>query len=1034
MNRDPFATTSWDSREDNPYVGPRAFRSGERLYGRGREARDLLDLLIAERIVLLYSPSGAGKSSLINARLVPNLGEEDFLVLGVGRVAGDIPSDLKIPKTANHYLVSLVLSLEESLPKDRRTPVDIIEQLDLKAYLDYRRRDDPSSSAILILDQFEEILTLDPTDQAAKQEFFETLGAALRDPDLWALFAMREDFLAGLDPYRRYLPTRLEVHFRLDLLRPVAARRAIRRPALAQEVSFQEEAVALLVDNLRQTQVANPDGSQETKLGPYVEPVQLQVVCHRLWEKLPENTSEITMAHVGQVGSVDEALAGYYSNRVKVIAQRTGTSERRIRLWFQFCLITENGYRAQVPLGAEKSQGLENEAIQGLVDAYLVRAEPRRGTTWFELSHDRMIEPIRAGNEAWRLKNLSPVEQHALDWEGNRRADRYLLREGALEQAEVWAATHQEFLRPLERDYLEASRQFQNHLEVKRQRTRVRWNTLIIAFLVATVIGLWASLTRARIQVDLEQAESARSEVLEELKQAKLERAAAIDTRDKARQEADRLIAAAELRARETQERIQQQLDASMKRQQEAQRRLEAAEREATAFREAKRKAEAELESFSQEADSQKRLLRADLDRKRSEAKRLKERNIALNVAKRVPTLMDGQTAGPLAYAALNLFRQNHAPDFTIPVDFYQALISALQLLEYPFQSLLPIGAEDTIRALALHPETGVLAVGGDRGRVAIWTPVRTETLLDHLVEFEMGSPIRELLFAPNHHDLIIGTSDGAIAIWKKPYIRTKPETIVKLPTNSIWRMALSHDGQWLATLGRNGWLTLHSRNPDNGSITSDPNFPSAPEPVRAMAFQPNLPNLVLGGESGGIHLIRCGVQGTAPVRLFQFPSASADTEPENLTLTSLAMNEAGLLAVGTSGHGIKILELEDRAAKAKHHLPHDFPVFDLHMFPDGRLLSAGGSGAVNLWIDPRNSQEAIELGSHGAWAMVLAASHDGGTAFSGGADGTVRPWLASTDALADAICPLVREPISEKTWRTFFYDLPFNPPCQTDP
>jgi ABC-type arginine transport system ATPase subunit len=59
----------------NPYVGPRAFTVNEaaRFYGRTRETQDLLDLLIAERIVLLYSPSGAGKSSLILAALVPAL-------------------------------------------------------------------------------------------------------------------------------------------------------------------------------------------------------------------------------------------------------------------------------------------------------------------------------------------------------------------------------------------------------------------------------------------------------------------------------------------------------------------------------------------------------------------------------------------------------------------------------------------------------------------------------------------------------------------------------------------------------------------------------------------------------------------------------------------------------------------------------------------------------------------------------------------------------------------------------------------------
>ena len=76
----------------NPYVGPRSFQTGEALYGRDRELRDLLGLLIAERIVLLHSPSGAGKTSLVQAALVPELREHDFNVLPVMRVSLEPPT------------------------------------------------------------------------------------------------------------------------------------------------------------------------------------------------------------------------------------------------------------------------------------------------------------------------------------------------------------------------------------------------------------------------------------------------------------------------------------------------------------------------------------------------------------------------------------------------------------------------------------------------------------------------------------------------------------------------------------------------------------------------------------------------------------------------------------------------------------------------------------------------------------------------------------------------------------------------------
>lgn len=219
-------------RSQNPYVGPRAFQDGEMLYGRDREVKKLLNLLIAERIVLLYSPSGAGKTSLVQAALIPELREEGFRVLPVIRVGLEPPPDLELPATTNRYILSTLLSLEEGLPPEQQTPLEDLAGMDLTTYLDRQLTEDNETDGdVLIFDQFEEILTVDPTDQKAKAEFFDQLGKALRPRDRWALFAMREEYPAGLDPYLRPLPTRLSTTFRLELLGTKAARQAMQEPA-----------------------------------------------------------------------------------------------------------------------------------------------------------------------------------------------------------------------------------------------------------------------------------------------------------------------------------------------------------------------------------------------------------------------------------------------------------------------------------------------------------------------------------------------------------------------------------------------------------------------------------------------------------------------------------------------------------------------------------------------------------------------------------------------------------------------------------
>ena len=94
---------------------------------------------------------------------------------------------------------------------------------------------------MLIFDHLEEVLTTSPADREAKREFFAQVGLALRDRNLWALFVIREDFVAELDPYARLIPTRFANRYRLDLLEKLAALDAITLSARDSGVTFQPD-------------------------------------------------------------------------------------------------------------------------------------------------------------------------------------------------------------------------------------------------------------------------------------------------------------------------------------------------------------------------------------------------------------------------------------------------------------------------------------------------------------------------------------------------------------------------------------------------------------------------------------------------------------------------------------------------------------------------------------------------------------------------------------------------------------------------
>ena len=205
-------------------------------------------------------------------------------------------------------------------------------------------------------------------------------GRAAR-PGRWALFAMREDYIAQLDPYLGMIPTRLASRYRLDLLGPTAAKVAARAPARAAQIEFMDDAADRLVDDLRRVKVQRGDRVTD-ELGPSVEPVQLQVVCRQLWDSLAEDDEVIDVEDVDALGDVDDTLAEFYVDQVQAAAARTGVGEREIRTWFDEVLITSQGFRAQ----ALEGPGHRGDAVLGaLEDAHLIRADQRRGARWYEL-------------------------------------------------------------------------------------------------------------------------------------------------------------------------------------------------------------------------------------------------------------------------------------------------------------------------------------------------------------------------------------------------------------------------------------------------------------------------------------------------------------------------------------------------------------------------------------------------------------------------------------------------------------------------
>ena len=188
-------------------------------------------------------------------------------------------------------------------------------------------------------------------------------------------------------------------------MRRPEALRAIGEPAKKSGDKSRAEKIAALsgalLDNLLTIPVQTRTGVKRVK-GEFIEPVHLQVVCRDLWDRL-ETGPAISGS---DLADVDRVLEDYYDRALRKVARRNPVLRWRARRWFERALITSAGTRGIVYMDEDKhsAAGMPDRVVRIFEDERLVRPERRGGAPWYELTHDRLIGPIRNSNGKNRRK------------------------------------------------------------------------------------------------------------------------------------------------------------------------------------------------------------------------------------------------------------------------------------------------------------------------------------------------------------------------------------------------------------------------------------------------------------------------------------------------------------------------------------------------------------------------------------------------------------------------------------------------------
>ncbi len=412
------------------YPGSKPFtqRDSPVYFGRDLDTDRLFRYVIVNNLVVIYGKSGLGKSSLLNAGLLPRLAAEKSYQTYFIRFNNYTPETSYTPLQVVIKTITADSTPETFLQEVEPQKISLWQYLkakDLKAQ--------EQQKYILVFDQFEELFTYPNGIDAFSREIAELLerktpfdfqrklntlldhnpnafsqdqiDQIMRPLHVKIVLAIRSDKLSLLNRLKDHIHNILQNCYEIKAFDRTQAIEALVNPAQATDqvyatppFSYNPDALRLILDFLSNNQDQTVEGSQLQIVGQYVE--------QHLVGQTPNKT--VTAEDIGDLAYVVE---NYYEWLIEELCQKE-EDRNAVHDFIENGLIFEpEQRRISLFKGQIKANfNISDEMLNRLVDSHVLRAEAGTGGVYYELSHDTLVNPILKAKEK-RFFSIKQTEE-----------------------------------------------------------------------------------------------------------------------------------------------------------------------------------------------------------------------------------------------------------------------------------------------------------------------------------------------------------------------------------------------------------------------------------------------------------------------------------------------------------------------------------------------------------------------------------------------------------------------------------------------